>query len=69
MGKRRVERTKIWDSWVPVEHIWWTFDLLVFNVILESFGALTIFAEKYDFLNATAWNNKLSIYVPCDSQQ
>ena len=36
-----VERSSgIWDSGLPVEHIWGTFDLVVFKVILEAYSAL-----------------------------
>ena len=28
-----VKRIESWDSWVPLEHIWGTVDLIVFNVI------------------------------------
>ncbi len=31
--------TKMWDSGTLVTHMWCTFDLVVFKVILRSFGA------------------------------
>ena len=34
---------KFWDSLIVVHHIWDTFSLVAFNVILMSFGALLIF--------------------------
>ncbi len=40
---RRVKRSEIWDSRTVLQHIVGTFDLVAFNVILESFGALSIF--------------------------
>ncbi len=40
MAGCRAKRTEIWDSGILVTHIWSTFDLVVFNVILGSFGAL-----------------------------
>ena len=39
MASHGSKRSEIWDSGVVVACIWGTFDLLVFNVILESFGA------------------------------
>ncbi len=36
---RRAKWTKIWDSGTLVTHMWCTFDLVVFKVILRSFGA------------------------------
>ncbi len=36
----RVKRGEIFDSWILVTHIRGTFDLVGFNVILGSFGAL-----------------------------
>ncbi len=35
----RAKQTKIWESEALVTHMWCTFDLVVFNVILRSFGA------------------------------
>ncbi len=32
---RRVKRSEIWDSWVVVQHIWGTFGLVAFTVILR----------------------------------
>ena len=34
----RPKRIKLWDSGILVTHIWCTFDLVVFKVILRSFG-------------------------------
>ncbi len=39
-GGHRVKRTKIWDWGTLVTHVWCTFDLVVFQVILESCSAL-----------------------------
>ncbi len=39
----RAKRSEIWDSQVVVIHIWDTFGLVTFKVILRSFGALSIF--------------------------
>ncbi len=39
MAGRRAIRSEIWESGVIVTRIWGTFDLLVFKVILGSFGA------------------------------
>ncbi len=40
----RAKRSEIWDSLVVVHHhIWGTFGLVAFKVILMSFGALSIF--------------------------
>ncbi len=36
---RRAKRTKIWDLVTLATHMWCTFDLVVFKVILRSFGA------------------------------
>ncbi len=36
---RRAKRNKIWDLGTLVTHMWCTFDLVVFKVILRSFGA------------------------------
>ncbi len=38
MTGRRVNPTEIWDSVVLIWHLWGTFDPVVFNVILGSFG-------------------------------
>ncbi len=40
---RRAKRGEIWDSRVVFQHIWGTFGLVAFKVILRSFGALSIF--------------------------
>ena len=40
---RRAKRSEIWESRVVIQHIRGTFGLLVFNVILRSFGALANF--------------------------
>ena len=40
MAGRRVKRIEIWDSWILVAHVWGTFDLVGFEVILGSFGAV-----------------------------
>ncbi len=37
---RRAIQSEIWDSWVLVTHIWGIYDLVVFKVILGSFGAI-----------------------------
>ncbi len=42
---RRAKRSEIWDLRVVVQHIWGTFGLLAFKVILGSFGALAIFPK------------------------
>ncbi len=39
-ASRRAKLTKIWDSGISVTHMWGTFDLVVFKLILGSFGAL-----------------------------
>ncbi len=36
----RLTQSAIWDSGVVLTCVWCTFDLLVFKVILTSFGAL-----------------------------
>ncbi len=38
---RSAKRTEIWDSWVVVTcaRVWGIFNLLVFKIVLESFGA------------------------------
>ncbi len=33
MANRRAQRREIWNSGVPVEHIWDNFDLAIFKVI------------------------------------
>ncbi len=40
---RRATWSEIWDLRVVVQHIWGTFGLVAFKVILRSFGALSIF--------------------------
>ena len=40
MASRRVKQREIWESWVVVTCMWGAFDLLMFNAILWSFGAL-----------------------------
>ena len=40
---RRAKRSEILNSLVVLQHIWGTFRLVAFKVILRSFGALTIF--------------------------
>ena len=42
-SNRRANLSEIWDSRVVVQHIWGTFGLVAFKVILRSFGALSIF--------------------------
>ena len=42
---RRAKLSEIWDLRVVVQHIWGTFGLVVFKVILGSFGALPIFPK------------------------
>ncbi len=37
---RRAEPSEIWDLGTVVRHMWCTYDLVVFKVILGSFGAL-----------------------------
>ncbi len=37
---RRAKQSEICDLWVVLEHMWDTFDLLQFKVILGSFSAL-----------------------------
>ena len=37
---RRAKRSAIWDSWILVTYIRGTYDLIVFKVILGSFGAI-----------------------------
>ena len=39
----RAKRSEIWDSRTVYQHIWGTFGLVAFKVILGSFGALSIF--------------------------
>ncbi len=39
-ANRRAKRSEILDPRVLIQHMWGTFDLLVFKVILSSFGAL-----------------------------
>ncbi len=39
-ARRRAKRSEIWDSWILVTYIWGTYDMVVFKVILGSFGAL-----------------------------
>ncbi len=39
----RKKRSEIWSSWILLCHIWGTFDLVSFNVILRSLSALSIF--------------------------
>ncbi len=39
---RRAKRGEIWDSGTQVTFTWRTFDLVVFEVILGSFGALCL---------------------------
>ncbi len=40
MASRRAKRSTFWDSRALIQHVWATFDLLVFKVILGSFGVL-----------------------------
>ncbi len=40
MAGRRAKTTEIWESGILVTHIWGTFDLVGFKVILGSIGAL-----------------------------
>ena len=40
---RRAKRNEMWDSRVVVQHIWGTFSLVAFKVILRSFGRLSMF--------------------------
>ena len=40
MAYRIAKRTEIWDSGTVVTDIWGTFNLVVFNVTLGSFGGL-----------------------------
>ena len=42
-GSRRAKRSEIWGLRVVVQHIRGTFGLVVFKVMLRSFGALSIF--------------------------
>ena len=56
---------------VLVEHMWGSFDLVVFNVLLGSFGALGIFPDRR-FLKRYCYysydsSTKLFTCVPCDS--
>ncbi len=44
-NNRRANRSKIWGSLTVVQHIWDTFGLVAFTVILGSYGALTIFPK------------------------
>ena len=37
---RRAQRSEIWDSGTLVTYLWCSFDRVVFNVILGSFGEL-----------------------------
>ena len=39
----RAKQSEIWDSRVAIQHIWGTFGLVAFKVILRSFAALLIF--------------------------
>ncbi len=39
-ARRREKWIEIWETGTRVIHIWCTFDLIVFKVILGSFGAL-----------------------------
>ncbi len=43
MSDCRANLSENGHSQVVVQHIWGTFDLVAFNVILRSFGALSIF--------------------------
>ncbi len=45
MSDRRAKLSGIWNLQVLIVHIWCTFDLVAFKVILGSFGALTIFRD------------------------
>ncbi len=38
-ARHRAKLSEIWDSWMLVTYTWGTYDLVVFNVILGSFGA------------------------------
>ena len=53
MAARRPKRNEIWKSGVPGDHVYGTFDLTAFKVILESSDALAIF-QKYNFHNAAS---------------
>ncbi len=47
MANHRAKWSEIYDSEVLVEHIWDNFDLVIFNIILGSFGALVIFLKLH----------------------
>ncbi len=47
---RREKRSEIWDSWVLVEYILHTFDIVTPKVILGSFGAFAIFRNLAQIL-------------------
>ena len=54
MVNRREKRGRVWDSVVLVQHMFGTFDVEVFKVILGTFGALAIlpqnrFSKRYSF--------------------
>ncbi len=53
---RRKKRCEIWDLWVVVQHIWGTFGLVAFKVILGSFGPLAIFPKIRFPKNVTSTN-------------
>ncbi len=42
VANHKAKESEILDSWVLVEHMWGTFDILVFKVILASFGACSL---------------------------
>ncbi len=47
MANRRAKRSKTWASgwvggWVALTYIWGAFEIAVFKVILESFGAFVL---------------------------
>ncbi len=48
-GGCRAKRSEISDSWVPVNHIWDTFNLVAFIVMLGSFGTLVIILKNKFF--------------------
>ncbi len=56
----KAKRSEIWDSRVIVPHMWDTFGLYAFKVILTSFGALVIFPKMRQ--KTTSSTNRAKIY-------
>ncbi len=65
---RRTKWIEILDSQVAVQHIWGTFGLVPFNVILRSFGALSSFRNLGLMIREIAEKKKFQLAITAKFQ-